>query len=95
MMMPDATGGGRMLETEGNVVRRVEGIDELIPEDYPLERRVYEGTTLLEVKKRLKDQVIIEEEEQALVEARGEREGLVLWTDGSRKEDEWTGCAVV
>jgi len=24
-----------------------------------------------------------------------EREGLVFWTDGSRKEDEWVGCAVV
>jgi len=95
MMMPDALGGGRMIETEGNVVRRVEGIDELIPEDYPLERRFYEGTTLLEVKKRLKGQVIIQEEEQALEEAKREREGLVLWTDGLRKEDEWVGCAVV
>jgi len=28
-------------------------------------------------------------------EAKVEREGLVLWTDGSRKEDEWVGCAVV
>jgi len=54
MMMPDATGRGKMIEMEGNVVRRVEGIDELIPEDYPLERRRYEGTTLLEIKKRLK-----------------------------------------
>jgi len=24
-----------------------------------------------------------------------ETEGFVLWTDGSRKEDEWVGCAVV
>jgi len=95
MMMPDAKSGGRMLEIEGNVVRRVEGIDELIPEDYPFERRRYEGTTLPEIKKRLKGQVIIQEEEQALEEARREREGLVLWTDGSRKEDEWVGCAVV
>jgi hypothetical protein len=46
MMMPDALGGGRMLEMEGNVVHRVEGIDELIPEDYPLEWRRYEGTTI-------------------------------------------------
>jgi len=95
MMMPNAAGGGRMLEMEGNVVRRVEGIDELIPEDYPLERRFYEGTTLPEVKKRLKGQVIIQDEEQALEEARKKREGLVLWTDGSRKEDEWVGRAVV
>ena len=95
MMMPDALGGGRMIETEGNVVRRVEGIDELIPEDYPLERRFYEGTTLPEVKKRLKGQVIIQEEEQALEEAKREREGLVLWTDGSRKEDEWVVLRVL
>jgi len=95
MMMPDAAGGWRMIETEGNVVQRVEGIDELILEDYPLERRRYEGTTLPEVKKRLKGQVIIQDEEQALKEAKEKREGLVLWTDGSRKEDEWVGCAVV
>ena len=24
-----------------------------------------------------------------------ESDGLVLWTDGSRKDDEWAGCAVV
>jgi len=47
------------------------------------------------MKKWLKGQVIIQEEEQALEEARKERDGLVLWTDGSRKEDEWVGCAVV
>jgi len=95
MMMPDAAGGGKMIQMEGNVVRRVEGIDELIPEDYPLERRSYERTTLPEIRKRLKGQVIIQEEEQALEEARKERDGLVLWTDGSRKVDEWVGCAVV
>jgi hypothetical protein len=95
MMMPDASGGGRMLEMEGNVVHRVEGIDELILEDYPLEWRRYEGTTLPEVKKRLKGQVIIQDEEPALEEGKKERDGLVLWTDGSRKEDEWVGCAVV
>jgi len=39
--------------------------------------------------------VIIQEEEQALKEAKLERDGLVLWTDGSGKEDEWVGCAVV
>ena len=66
----------------------MEGIDELIPADYPFEKRRYEGTTFPEIKKRLKGQVIIPEEEQALEEARKEREGLVLWTDGSRKEDE-------
>jgi len=95
MMMPDASGGGRMIKMEGNVIRRVKGIDELIPEDYPFEKRRYEGTTLPEIKKRLKGQVIIQEEEQALEEARKERNGSVLWTDGLRKEDEWVGCAVV
>ena len=30
-----------------------------------------------------------------MVEAKLERDGLVLWTDGSRKEDESVGCAVV
>jgi len=94
-MMPDATGGGKMLEMDGNMVQRVEGIDELIPEDYPIERRRYEGTTLPEITKRLQGQVIIQEEEQELEEARKERDGLVLWTDGSRKKDEWVGCAVV
>ena len=73
----------------------MEGIDELIPEDYPFEKRRYQGTTLLEIRKRLQGQVIIQEEEQAFEEARKERDGLVLWTDGSRKEDEWVGCAVV
>ena len=45
MMMPDAQGGGRMLEIWRNVLQRVEGIDELILEDKPLERRRYERTT--------------------------------------------------
>jgi len=38
---------------------------------------------------------MIQEEKQALDEAKLEREVLVVWTDGSRKEDEWVGCAVV
>jgi len=95
MMMPDAQGGGRMLEIWRNVLQRVEGIDELIPEDKPFERRSYERTTLPTEKRRLKGEVIIQDEKQALVEARLEREGLVFWTDGARKEDEWVGCAVV
>jgi len=37
----------------------------------------------------LKGKVIIQEEEQAMEEAKREKDGLVLWTDGSRKEDEW------
>ena len=41
MMMPDAQGGGRMLEVRRNVLQRVEGIDELIPEDKPFEMRSY------------------------------------------------------
>jgi len=95
MMMPDAEGGGKMLEVQRNVLQRVEWIDELIPEDKPFERRSYERTTLPMDKRRLKGEVIIQEEEQALSEAKLEREGLVLWTDGARKEDEWVGCAVV
>jgi len=51
MMMPDAQGGGRMLEVRRNVLQRVEGIDELIPEDKPFERRSYERTTLATVKR--------------------------------------------
>jgi len=94
MMMPDFKGGGRMLETRGSVCQRVEGIDELIPEEF-CERRIYETTTLPKSRNSLKGKVIIQEEEEAKREAVMEREGLVLWTDGVRKEDEWTGCAVV
>jgi len=83
-----------MLETRGNVCQRVQGIDELIPEEFR-ERRIYQPTTLPKVRKSLKGKVIIQEEEEAKREAVMEREGLVLWTDGARKEDEWTGCAVV
>jgi len=95
MMMPDAQGGGRMLDIRRNVLQMVERIDELILEDKPFERRSYERMTLSTEKRRLKAKVIIQDEEQALEEAKLEREGLVLWTDGSRKEDEWVGCAVV
>jgi len=95
MIMPDAQGGGRMLEVRRNVLQRVEGIDELIPEDKLFERRSYERATLPTEKRRLKGEVIIQDEEQALREAKLERKGLVLWTDGARKEDEWVGCAVV
>jgi hypothetical protein len=95
MIMPDAAGGGRMFGMEGNVVRRVVGIDELIPEDHPVEKRMYDGPTLPEIRKRLRGQVMIEEEDQTLQEARKDMQGLVCWTDGLRKEDEWTGCAVV
>jgi len=93
--MPAAQGGGRMLEVRRNVLQRVEGIDQLIPEDKPFERRSYERMTLPTEKRCLKGTVIIQEEEQALKEAKLERDGLVLWTDGARKEDEWVGCAVV
>jgi len=84
-----------MFEVRRNVLQRVEGIDELIPEDEPFERRSYKRTTLPSEKRRLKGKVIIREEKQVLEEAKLERDGLVLWTDGSRKEDEWVGCAVV
>jgi len=39
MMMPDAQGGGKMLDIRRNGLQGVEGIDELIPEDKPFERR--------------------------------------------------------
>jgi len=73
----------------------VEGIDELIPENKPFERTSYERTTLPTERRCLKGEVLNQDEEQALEEARLEREGLVFWTDGSRKEDEWVRCAVV
>jgi len=95
MMMPEAHGEGRMLEVQRNVSQWVEGIDVLIPEDKPFERRSYERTTLPTEKRCLKGNVIIQDEKQALKEAKLEREGLVFWTDGSRKEDEWVACAVV
>jgi hypothetical protein len=94
MMMPDVLGGGRMLETRGSDLQRVEGIDELIPEEL-LERRSYERTTLPIEKESLKGKGIILEEEQAKVEAKRKGEGLVLWTNGSRRDNEWVGCAVV
>jgi len=84
-----------MLEIRRNVLQRVEGIDELIPEDKPFKRRSYERMTLSTEKRRLKGEVIIQDEEQAVKEAKDERGGLVLWTDGARKEDQWVGCAVV
>jgi len=56
----------------------VEGIDELIPEDKPFERRSYERTTLPTEKRCLKGKVIIQDEEQAVREAKAERSGLVL-----------------
>ena len=95
IMMPDAQGGGRMLEVQRNVLQRVEGNDESIPEDKPFERRSYERMTLPMEKRPLKGEMIIQDEKQALKEAKEEWEGLVFWTDGSRKEDEWVGCAVV
>jgi len=94
MMMPDAQGGGKEIRQEGQYGDRVEGIDELILEEF-LERRQCEYATLHESRQSLGGKVIIQNEEQAKKEVEVEREGLVLWTDGSRKEDEWVGCAVV
>jgi len=93
--MPDAEVGGKRLEVQRNVLQRVEGIDEFIPEDKLFERRSYERTTLPMEKRCLKGNVKIQDEEQALEEAKLERDGLDFWTDGSRKEDEWVRCAVV
>jgi len=58
MMMPDSLGGGRMLETGGSVVQRMEGIDELIPEEF-LEWMSYEGTMLPMSQESRKGNVII------------------------------------
>jgi ribonuclease HI len=94
MMMPDAKRWGKILELRGRVLQRVEGIDELIPEEVR-ERRSYERTTLPMSRQTLKGKVIIQDEDKALEVPRKEREGIVFWTDGSRKEDDWVGCAVV
>jgi hypothetical protein len=94
MMMPDSHGGGRMLKTRGSVLQRVEGIDELIPEE-SLERRSYERITLPKCQESPRGKVIIQDEEQPLEEAKRRRDGLVFWTDESRSDDEWVGCAVV
>jgi hypothetical protein len=94
MMMPDSTGGGRMLETRGNVLQKVEGMDELIPEEF-LERRSYERISSPNSRESLKGKVIIQDEERAKVEARRSREARVFWTDGARREDKWVGFAVV
>jgi len=59
MMMCDAHGGGRMLEIWRNVLQRVAGIDELIPEDKPFEGRSDESTTLPTERQCLKGKVII------------------------------------
>jgi len=93
---PDRQFGNGLVSTRTRT--RSDGPDPLltlIPYDKPFERRSYERTTLPMEKRSLKGKVIIQDEEQALKEAKLEREGLVLWTDGSRKEDDWVGCAVV
>jgi len=73
----------------------VEGIDDLIPEEIE-EKIIYESTTLPTTRRsQIGNRIIQDETWQALVEARLERDGLVFWTDGSRQEDEWVGCAVV
>jgi len=55
----------------------------------------HQRTTLPTDKRCLNGKVIIQDEKQAMEEAKMEREGLVFWTDGARKQDEWVGCAVV
>jgi len=51
--MPNAQGGGKMLKVRRNVLQGVQGIDELILEDKPFERRSYERTTLSTEKRSL------------------------------------------
>jgi len=93
--MPDAQGRGSMLHLRRNVLQGVEGIDEFMPEDKPFERRSSERTTILTHKRHLTGKVIIQDEEQGLEETQSEREGLVLWTDRAREDDECVGRAVV
>jgi len=83
-----------MIRQEGQYAHRVDRIHVLIPEEF-CERRRYEYVTLPESQQSLGGQVIIQKEKLAKAEAELDREGLVLWTDGSRKEDEWVGCAVM
>jgi len=61
MMIPDSTGGGSMSKTRRSVLQRVEGIDQLIPEEF-LKRRSYERTTLPNSREGLKGRVMIQEE---------------------------------
>jgi hypothetical protein len=79
--------------TTGSNLQRVEGIDELKLEE-PFERRSHERTTLYLVKEKLKGKLRIQNEKQALKDVMEERDGLVFWTDGLRKENEWVGCTV-
>lgn len=51
--------------------------------------------TLPDSSHSLGGKVMIPEEAQAIREVKAEREGLVCWTNGSRKKDEWVRCAVV
>ena len=88
MMMPDAKGGGRESQSKRNDLQRMEGIDELIPEEFD-DKRLYASTTLPTTRISLEGKVIIQEHEQPLEEARLARQGLVSWNDGSSKEDEW------
>jgi len=94
MTMTNATGGGRMLEIRTNVSQQMEGIDGLNIEDQPVERRSSERTTLSMCRNSFTGTVIIQDKEQMLKDTKLEREGLVLWTDGSRKEDEWVSCPI-
>jgi hypothetical protein len=71
MKMPDGNGGAKMLTLDQGCLRRVEGIDELIPEER--EGIVYKRTTLSKEKESLRGKVIIQEEEEALGEAKKER----------------------
>jgi hypothetical protein len=94
MMMPDSLGGGKMIKKRATVCQRVKGIAKLIPEKFH-EGRSYETTSLPKQQQSLKCKVIIQDEQEAKEEVVRGSDGLVFWTDGSRKDDEWTRCAVV
>jgi len=86
MITPNIQEGGKMFGLEGEMLQRVAGIDKSIAEEF-LERSSYEHVVLPERRKCLKGKVMIQEEEQAKEEAENKREGLVLWTDGTRTND--------
>jgi len=85
---------GKNVRKRGTILKRVDGIDELILEEFQ-EPRVYEKSVLPLDRRFLKGKVMIQKGEQATKEAEQERSGLVFWTDGLRRENECVGCAVI
>lgn len=82
-----------MIRQECQMAHRVEEIIELILGEF-LKKSHCEYATLLNSWQSLGGQESIQEEEQAKEQDNNATEGLVLWTDRSRKENEWVECAV-